>query len=89
MANDVWIELGQKIRAIARTEARGVSAPTTRWRVVSTAPLRLVALDDPQDVLEEGDVDFDVAHGLTPAKGDIMLVTEDHGGDYVAVAVVK
>lgn len=89
MASDVWRELAAKIRSVARTEALNVSAPPTKWRVVATAPLQLVSLKDENDVLVEGDDDFDVGDGLDPSKGDIMLVHEDHAGDYVAIAVVK
>jgi hypothetical protein len=87
---DVWTELGQRIRSIARSEARGAAAAsTTRWKVVSTAPLRIVSLSDPADVLEDGEEDVDVAHGLSIAKGDVVVVHEDSAGDYVVASVVK
>jgi hypothetical protein len=86
---DVWERLGQRLRAIAREEAHDVAGRPTRWRVVVASPVRLASMAPPDAVLEEGEEDFDVAHGLDLAVGDVVLVVEDHHGDFTAVAVVR
>lgn len=88
--DDPFVALAQRIRRIARSEASRVSGGNiTRWRVTSTAPLRLVSLADPSDVLEDGEEDLDVAAGLTIAKNDVVAVHEDGDGDYILTSVVK
>ena len=90
MNDDPFVALGQRIRRIARSEARGVAGQNvTRWRVTSTAPLRLVSVTDPSDTMEDGEEDLDVAAGLTIAKNDVVAVHEDADGDYLLTSVVK
>jgi microcystin-dependent protein len=83
---DVFAELGAKLRRLARAEARGVAEPVSRWKVVSTSPLRLVSLDG-EDSLEKGDEDFEPGPLTDAEKGDIVLVGVDGDGDYVGVGV--
>lgn len=83
---DAFVRLGQKVRQVARDEARHVSEPVSRWKVLGTSPLRLG--NDDGDTLEEGEEDFEVGALADAGVGDVVLVGVDTEGDYIGLGVI-
>lgn len=84
---DPFVELGQKLRRVVRSEGRDLATPVSRWRVTGTSPVRLVA--DNGDVLEEGEEDFEVGALKDAEVGDVVLVGVDGDGDFVGLGVME
>lgn len=89
--SDVWEEVRVHLHRMARGAAREVSTPIERFRVTQADPLIVVAERDDGLVLEDGDDDFTITRAVadaTPSVGDVVLVHEEHDGDFVAIAVI-
>jgi hypothetical protein len=85
----VYDDLADRIRQLARHEARSSSPPVDRGTVVSATPL-VVDLGGGL-VLEEGDPDVEFDRGVLsdrPAKGDAVRVHSD-GQDYIVTGVIE
>lgn len=87
----VFDELAEAIRDIARGEARTVSPPVERWKVVKAEPLTIERVGGDGDVvLEEGDPDVEIDRAVLaerPAVDDLVRVHHD-GEDWIVAGVI-
>lgn len=89
MARTVYDDLADRLRTLAREEARSASPPVNRARVLSADPLVVDLGDDL--LLEEGDPDVEFDRAVLadrPAAGDAVRVHCD-GADWIVSGVIE
>lgn len=88
---NVYDELADRLRGLAREKAREASPPVERGKVVAADPLVLDLIGS-DVVLEEGDPDVEIAKPLLvdrPDVGDTVRVHVDGDGDYILSGVIE
>lgn len=83
-------ELADRLRRLAREEARVAAPPVERFKVTRADPLVIEQIEGDL-VLEEGDPDVEIDRGVLadrPAVGDTVRVHHD-GADWVVAGVIE